>query len=426
MIKYNKIILRGYKLKFILFLFTTVILFGLDATLQIEKDVEDRTHIAIVEEASAIHNNKVYDILKSDLSISGHFLVYDNLINESFDTPVISPELKNQEYVLKYKYDETYGAKFVVRLLKAKDSKEVFKKSYTIKNKAKVPFLIHKAVYDINGLLRYPDIDWINRYVIFSRYTTPRHSEIIISDYTFNYKKVVIRGGLNLFPKWADRKQSSFYYTSFNGLYPTLYKLNIYTGSKSKIISSEGMLVCSDVSSHSSKILVTMTQNGQPDIYEVDTISKNKQRITKFNGIDVNGKYVDNENSIVFVSNRLGYANVFKKSIRSNGVKQIVYHGRNNNSVDSYQKKIVYSSRESSNAFGSNNFNIYLSDSEGYKTRAITTNGSNQFPRFNANGTVVQYIKYTKGTSYVGYSNIKSHKSLLFKLGIRKIQAIDW
>ena len=407
------------------FISTIVFLFGVDATLQIEKDVEDRTHIAVVD-SSAIHNAKIYDILKSDLKISGHFLVYEDMIKESFDTPVITPQLKSQEYVLKYDYKQGAGAKLVIRLLQAGNSKEVFKKSYTIGSKAKAPFLIHKAIYDINGFLRYPDIGWINRYVIFSRYTTPRHSEIVVADYTFNYKKVVIRGGLNLFPKWTSRDQKSFYYTSYNGLYPTLYKLNLYTGAKSKIVSSEGMLVCSDVSQHTNKILVTMAKDAQPDIYELDTITKAKKRITRFNGIDVNGKYVDDEQNIVFVSNRLGYANIFKKSINGSGVSQVVYHGKNNNSVDSYKNEIVYSSRESSNAFGRNNFNIYLSDSDGLKTRAITTTGSNQFPRFNSDGSVVQYIKHQHGKSYIGYSNIQSHKSLLFDLGVKKIQAIDW
>jgi len=412
-------------LKIILFLLSTIVyLFGVDATLHIEKDVEDRTHIAIVD-SSSVHNAKIYNILKSDLKISGHFLVYPDMFKESFDSLIMSSELKNQEYVLKYIYQQNRGAKLVIKLLKASNSKEVFKKSYSIGNASKAPFLIHKAIYDINGFLRYPDIGWINRYVLFSRYTTPRHSEIVVADYTFNYKKVVIRGGLNLFPKWADRAQRSFYYTSFNGLYPTLYKLNIYTGAKSKILSSEGMLVCSDVNYDTSKILLTMANDGQPDIYEFNINTKAKHQITKFKGIDVNGKYVDNGN-IVFVSNRLGYANVFKKSINSSGVSQIVYHGKNNNSVDSYKNQIVYSSRESSNTFGINNFNIYLSDSNGIKTRAITTSGSNQFPRFNSNGTVIQYIKHQNNKSYIGYSNIKTHKSLLFDLGVKKIQAIDW
>ena len=87
---------------------------------------------------------------------------------------------------------------------------------------------------------------------------TPGRSEIRLADYTLTYKKTIIRGGLNLFPKWADDKQTSVYYTSYKEVVPTLYKLNIYNGSKQKITSSQGMMVCSDVSKDGSKLLLTM------------------------------------------------------------------------------------------------------------------------------------------------------------------------
>ncbi len=90
--------------------------------------------------------------------------------------------------------------------------------------------------------------------MVYAVYTTPGRSEIRLADYTFNYKKTIIKGGLNLFPKWADAKQRAVYYTSFRGVIPTLYKLNIYNGTKQKIISSEGMMVCSDVSKDGSKL----------------------------------------------------------------------------------------------------------------------------------------------------------------------------
>jgi len=214
---------------------------------------------------------------------------------------------------------------------------------------------------------------------------------------------------LNLFPKWADANQRSFYYTSYASTVPTLYKLNIYTGSKQKIISSEGMLVCSDVNKNASKILLTMAPNGQADIYELDVASKSKKKITTFSGIDVNGKYVDNEHSIVFVSNRLGYANIFKKSLSGSAVSQI-----------------VYASRESQNSFGNNTFNLYLASSNGSGTRPLTTTGANQFPRFSADGNVVQFIKHRGSGSSIGYTNLISKQSMLFSLSGKKIQSIDW
>lgn len=400
-------------------------LFAADATLKIEKDVEQRTRIALID-ASAVVNNTFFKILQSDFKISGHFIVDKTHHKGDLNSNYLLPVLKSKEYVLKYSLSQQTGTKLIIRLLKASDSTEVYKKSYAIPTKNKMPFLAHKAVSDINHVLKYSDISWINRYVIFARYTTPGKSEILLADYTFNYKKVIIKGGLNLFPKWADEKQKNIYYSAYNGLKPVLYKMNIYTGAKEKMISSEGMLVCSDISKNGSKILLTMAPEGQADIFELDVSSKSKRKITNFNGIDVSGKYIDDESRIVFVSNRLGYANIFKKSIYSSSVSQMVYHGRNNNAVDAHGSKIVYSSRESQNTFGSNTFNLYLTSSHGRDTRPLTTTGANQFPRFSTDGSVLLYIKHKGSGSSIGYINLASHQSLLFPLSGRKIQSIDW
>jgi TolB protein len=412
-------------LRILLFILVSLNLYAADATLKIQKDVEQRARIALVD-ASPVVNNTFFKILLSDFKISGHFLADTTHHIGDVNSDYLLPALKSREYVLKFALSQQTGTKLIVRLLKASDSTEVFRKRYAIPTKNKMPFLAHKAVSDINNVLHFTDISWINRYVIFSRYTTPRHSEILLADYTFNYKKVIIQGGLNLFPKWADKEQKSFYYSAYSGLMPVLYKINIYTGEKYKVATSEGMLVCSDVSKDDSKLLLTMAPHGQADIYELDLNTQTKTRITTFNGIDVNGKYIDDESRIVFVSNRLGYANIFKKSIHSAAVSQVVYHGRNNNAVDAYADKIVYSSRESKNTFGANTFNLYLTSSTGRDTRPLTTTGANQFPRFSSDGSVIQFIKHRGRGSSIGYINLKSHQSLLFPLSGRKIQSIDW
>jgi len=400
-------------------------LFAVDATLKIETDVEHRTRIAL-EDASSSVNEAFFKTLLSDLKISGHFLADSRHNRGELKSDFIAPALKSKEYVLKYMLTQTSGTKLSVRLLKAGNGAEVFRKSYAIPSTAKAPFLAHKAVSDINDVLKYPSISWINRYVIYARYTSAKQSEIILADYTFAYQKAIVRGGLNLFPKWADAKQQSFYYTSYAGVIPTLYRLNIYSGSKRKIASSEGMIVCSDVNSKGSKILVTMAPEGQADIYEMSASGGSKRRITTFSGIDVNGKYVDGDSRVVFVSNRLGYANIFKKSLSGRGVSQVVYHGRNNNAVDAHGSKVVYASRESQNSFGNNTFNLYLTSSSGGATRPLTTTGTNLFPHFSTDGSVIQYIKQRGGSSSIGYINLNSKQSLLFPLGGRKIQSIDW
>ncbi len=417
--------MRYLSVLFVSITFFTLNVFGVDATLKIEKDVEQRARIALMD-GSSEQSSKVFEILLSDLKISGHFLPETTHHIGELSSDYIIPALKSQEYVLKYAIDQRSGAKLLVRLLKASNGTQIFKKSYAIPSKEKMPFLIHKAISDINDILQYPSISWINRYVAYAVYTSPGRSEIRLADYTFNYKKTIIKGGLNLFPKWADRAQRNIYYTSYKGTLPTLYKLNIYDGTKTKIVSSAGMLVCSDVNNDGSKLLLTMAPEGQADIYEFDLASQSKRRITDFNGIDVSGRYVDDESRIVFVSNRLGYANVFKKSIEGGATSQVVYHGRNNNACDAYGDKIVYSSRESNNAFGDNTFNLYLTSTGSSDTRPITTTGANQFPRFSTDGSVVLFLKQRGHSSSIGYINLTSQQSLLFPFNDRKVQSIDW
>jgi TolB protein len=257
--------------------------------------------------------------------------------------------------------------------------------------------------------------------VVFTRYTGRKKSEILLADYTFHYTKTVIRGGLNLFPQWGDPKQQGFYYTSYETGTPTIYHLNIYTGVRKQIVSSPGMLICSDVSKDGSKLLLTMAPNSQPDIYEYDVASGNAKRLTKFSGIDVNGKYSEGERAITFVSDRVGRPNIYKKKIGSTAVSQLIFHGKKNNSCDTYGKRIVYSSKE-----GSNKFNIYLANSAGGSVRPLTSTGVNQFPRFAPDGNTVLYIKRDKGVNAIGYIGLKTNQSMLFPLGNRKIQSIDW
>lgn len=398
-------------------------LFGIDARLKIEKDVEHRGRIALVD-GSANQNNKVFEILLADLKISGHFLPNTNHYSGNFSDDTILPTLKGQDYVLKYII--MGGNKLSIRLFQASTNREILKKDYNVPQSNKMPFLAHKAISDVNNLLGYPDVSWINNYVVYAVYTGAKQSEIRLADYTFSYTKTIVQGGLNLFPKWADKKQTSIYYTSYRELRPTLYRLNIYNGSKSRIALSDGMIVCSDVSESGSKILVTMAPDGQPDIYEMSSSGGGKRKVTNFNGIDVNAKYVNNESAIVFVSNRLGYANIFKKSLSGGGTSQIVHSGRNNNSCDAYGNSVIYSARESNSAFGGNSFNIYITSSNGSGSRRLTTTGANQFPRFSSDGSVVLFLKQTAHSTSIGYTNLNSKQSLLFPFNGRKVQSIDW
>jgi TolB protein len=414
-------------MRFLLTLLLSCYLFAVDATLKIEKNVDQRARIAVIDSSGpgAPLGRKSHEIFTADLKITGHYRP-DGLYHDgSFNGPILNPDLRAMEYLLKYRITETgEGVSLEVKVLKGGDSSLVFERQYSIASRARYPFLIHRAVTDLNAAMGFTPVDWLNRYVLFARYTGRRESEVVLADYTFTYTKTIIRGGLNIFPVWGDAKQRTIYYTDYSGKLPTLYRLNLSTGERRRILDSQGMLVCSDVSQDGKRLLLTLAPSGQPDIYEYDVSTGEKRQLTTYSGIDVGGKYADKEQSMVFVSNRLGYANIFKKPLAGGPITQLVFHGSNNDSCDAFDNKVVYSSKENG-SFGKA-FNLYLTTTDGDYTRPLTSGGINQFPRFSNDGNTVLYIKRSEAGNSIGYIGLQTNLSILFPLGEHRIQSIDW
>ena len=266
----------------------------------------------------------------------------------------------------------------------------------------------------------------MEKFVVFSTYKGSGKADIVIGDYTLSYKKTVVSGGLNIFPKWADKEQKTIYYTSYNYSKPTLVKLNIYNRSKEIIMESDGMIACSDVNQDGTKILVTSSPTGQPDIFLYETRTKRKTQITKYSGIDVGGQFIDGDSKIVFVSDRLGNPNIFSQGINSTAVERLVYHSTNNSSATAHDSNIVFSSKDSSNELGGKSFNLYLISTKTDSLKRLTSSGVNQFPKFSTDGETLLYIKAFDGVSSVGIIRLNYNKSFLFPLTGGRIQSIDW
>jgi len=422
--------IKKYLLLFII-LFDSV--FAIDATMQIIKNKSTLPVISIVVSADTKVNNKIdkklVSLVKKDLEVSGHFLNSEVQIDTNYNE---TPNYVNLQengidlyLVIKMEYDEQRALISSAKLYDVNTNSLSLNKSYSTTSNARYPFISHNIAIDINKYLKAPSIDWMNNFVIFSRYIDSKTSEIVVSDYTLTYQKTVVKGGLNIFPKWANSKQEEFYFTSYKYAQPTLVKQNLYTGEFKKILSSDGMIVCSDVSSDGGKLVLTMAPNSQPDVYVYDTKTRIKTRITTYSGIDVGGSFVENDSKIVFVSDRLKYPNIFAKKIGTKGVERLIYHGKNNSQSTTSGDYIVYSSRETDNEFGANIFNLYLISTYSDYVRRLTTNGRNQFPKFSADGESILFIK-NDGKSYLGIIRINYNKSFLFHLKSGKLQSIDW
>lgn len=412
----------------LIFLFVFGISYAGDATIEVIKKVESLPSIA-VEDSSISYDNtfkeSFFKTLIADLNVLSLFNVDRHHRKTHFNDTNVVVQNKDMDYVLRYKmYQDDLGALNIeLKLMHKNDI--ALKKQYKINRKNVYMFLAHTIAYDINEYMQAPSVEWMKRRVIFSRVVSPQKTEIVIADYTLAYQHTVIKGGFNIFPKWANKEQDSFYYTSLDEEKPTLKLVNIKTGKSRSIISSDGMMVCSDVSRDSKRLLLTMAPAGQPDVYIYDVATAQSQKLTTYGGIDVNGQFLDDE-TIVFVSDRLGYPNIFSKKIGGRSVEQMVYYGKSNSAASTFGNYIVYKSRESSNAFSANTFNLHLISTKTDFIRRLTATGINEFPKFSIDGDAILFIKNYKSQSSIGIIRLNHNKNYLFPLKYGRLQAMDW
>ena len=419
-----------------LYMLIVTSMFAVDANLEIVKDVNTIPKVLIsissdTNESSTL--NKIESLLKKDLEISGYFDIIkkpENINQMEFNQYPDYIRLANSDVDIflnisaKKNDDDSYT--FYTKLYDINSQEMLLQKSYTTLKEERYPFLAHRTAISISKQFDAPNINWMDKFVVFSVYKDSGKANIMIGDYTLTFRKTIVSGGLNIFPKWASDKQRSIYYTSYNYEKPTIVKLNMYTRQKDIIMQSDGMIVTSDVNHNGSKLLITAAPKGQPDVYLYDTYSKTNEKVTNYSGIDVSAEFLDNENRMVFVSDRLGYPNIFAKNFNSRGVERLVYHSRNNSSATAYKNSIVYVSRDRENELSKKSFNLYLISTLSDDLKKLTSNGVNQFPKFSKNGESLLYIKTFEDKSSLGIIRLNFDKSYMFPLANGRIQSIDW
>ena len=402
--------------------------YGADATIEVIKKVDALPSLA-VEDSSISYDDtfklRFFKALVADLNVISIFNVDRHHRKTHFNDTNVILENNDMNYVLRYMMHEDDNGALNVDVKLLKEGEEVMSKKYRVGRKDVFVFVAHALAYDINEFMGESSVAWMKRKVIFSRIVAPRKSEIVISDYTLAYQHTIVKGGFNVFPKWANKAQNAFYYSSLDGLKPTLKYVDIKTAKVSSIMASDGMMICSDVSDDGKTLLLTMAQNGQPDIYSYNVNTKKYVRETKYGGIDVNAQF-RSKDSMVFISSRLGYPNVFSKKLGSSEVEQMVYYGKSNSACSAHGEYIVYKARESSNAFSRNTFNLHLISTKTDFIRRLTATGVNEFPRFSKDGDAIIFIKNYKAQSAIGIIRLKHNKNYLFPLKYGKVQSMDW
>jgi TolB protein len=124
--------------------------------------------------------------------------------------------------------------------------------------------------------------------------------------------------------------------------------------------------------------------------------------------------------TIAFVSNRLGNPNIFSKKMNSSAITQLVYEGKNNSTFTTHRNLLVYKSRDGSG------FDLHMISLNNNGIKRLTSSGDNDYPRFSYDGDAILHIKQDRTQSLVGIIRLGVNKSFTFPLHIGRIQSLDW
>jgi len=203
---------------------------------------------------------------------------------------------------------------------------------------------------------------------------------------------------LNILPSIGPGGQVLF--TSYAKRNPDLWISK--GGAASRISKYPGLNLGGTMSPNGASIAVTLTKDGNSEIYTLDPSGNIKARLTNNKAIDGSPTWSPGSNQLAFVSNRAGGPQVFRMGASGGGAKRLTKKGNYNQSPDwnpgggALGSLVAYSGRDSSNRY-----DVFAVDiRSGALTRLTQNPGRNLSPSWSPDGRMIAF-QSTRGGIYV-------------------------
>ena len=221
--------------------------------------------------------------------------------------------------------------------------------------------------------------------------------EIYMMDYDgYNLRKIEAEGEKKLFPRVSPCGQKIIYSTYIKKDLMGIYLIDLEKGKVSLLISEKGGLnLPGGFFPGSKEICITLSKDGDPDIYILNIENKKLKRLTYSPFIEISPTISGKGKEIAFVSDRLGSPHIFVTDIDGLNLRRITYETNYNTSPNWSPRGdfIVYVALDEQ---GRNQ--IYLTDPFGEKTFRLTYEGSNEDPCFSPDGLHIVFTSTREGS----------------------------
>jgi len=334
--------------------------------------------------------DSVGDVLRRDAQISAGFKVIDR---RSIPATLVKEKKFNREEWNKI------GAQAVIKNAEvggqirfqlydlAKGTKPVLSKGYPGGDKRKAA---HQFMNDV--IEHYTGIPGVfGSRIAFVR--TRRNPTVTKNVFTAemdggNPGSVTGNRSLNILPSLGPGGQVVF--TSYAKRNPDLWMSS--GGGPKRISKFPGLNLGGVMSPNGGSIVLTLSKDGNSELYKIDTSGNVQARLTKSPSIDGSPSFSPAGNQIAFVSNRNGGPQVFRMSAGGGGAVRVTKNGNYNQTPDwspgegEYADWITYAGR------AGGRFDVFAVNVKSGKTKRLSQGGGrNTDPSFAPDGRLVAW-----------------------------------
>ena len=249
-------------------------------------------------------------------------------------------------------------------------------------------------------------------YVTVSEYEKKgtTYYQLEISDSDGHNPQTVVKSPYPLLsPAWSPDQNKIAYVSFINGRSEVFIKYPFMRLKSLKLPKFDGIASAPTWHPSGKSIAMTISKNGNKDIYLYHLKSKKLERLTTNIAIDTEANFSPNGDSIAFTSNRTGQVQIYIKNLNSGKIKRASFEG-------SYNSKPVFSPDGKQLALihrVGKNYRVALLDIKSRDLTVLTRNKLDESPYFSPNGGMIIF------------STKQDNKSVLSVISLHNNQVVE-